>query len=92
MRQETQRVIDRAFIARQHLIRRTMLEKLYALAVLDDVRVQGYDRDLTHALGHAPDECEFALKFLTDIGYVQRSGFECRITARGIEHFERERQ
>jgi len=88
----TARVIDRAFVTRQHVIRRAMLEKLYGLAVLDDLSVQGFERDLTHALGHAPDECVFALKYLTGMGYVRCSGTECRITARGIEHFEGELQ
>jgi len=92
MTQISERVIDRAFVTRQHIIRRAMLEKLYALAVLDDLRVEGYERDLTHALGHAPDECAFALRFLLGMGYVQKSGVTCRITAHGIEHFEKELQ
>jgi len=87
-----ERVIDRAFVVRQHIIRARMLEKLYALAVLDDLRVEGYERDLTHALGHAPDECAFALRFLTGMGYVARSRLTCRITPQGIEHFEKELQ
>jgi len=82
--------IDRAFITRQSVIRRAMLDKLYALAVLNDVRAEGYERDLTHTLGHAPDECVFALKYLTGLGYIQCSGLTCRITPQGIDYFERE--
>jgi len=92
MTQAAERSIDRAFVTRQTVIRRAMLEKLYALAVLDDVRAEGFERDLTHTLGHAPDECEFALKYLTGMGYVQCSGITCRITPKGIEQFEQELQ
>jgi len=84
--------IDRAFVTRQQVIRRAMLHELYALAVQNDPRAEGFERDLTHALGHAPDECVFALKHLVGLGYVQCSATTCRITAPGIEHFERELQ
>jgi len=92
MTQAAERPIDRAFVTRQHIIRRAMLHTLYALAARDDVRAQGYERDLTHTLGHAPDECVFALNYLTGMGYVQCSGLTCRITPKGIEQFEQELQ
>jgi len=92
MTQAAERIIDRAFVTRQTVIRRAMLEKLYALAVLDDVRIEDYERDLTRALGHAPDECDFALRFLIATGCVQCIGTECRITPKGIEQFEQELQ
>jgi len=87
-----ERVIDRAFVTRQQIIRRAMLHELYALAVRDDPRVPGFTRDLTHALGHAPDECQFALKVLIGLGYVRQSALQCSITPQGIEYFEREWQ
>jgi len=87
-----ERVIDRAFVVRQHIIRRVLLEKLYALAVRGDWRVLCHEHDLTHTLGHAPDECNFALSYLAGMGYVQRGRYECCITVHGIEHFEKELQ
>jgi len=84
--------IDRAFIKRQHIIRRAMLHELYALRFEDDPRLEGFERDLTHALGHAPDECAFALKFLDAIGHIQCRGVTCEITPQGMQAFEKEFQ
>jgi len=84
--------IDRAFVTRQHIIRHAMLAELYARRLRDDLRQEGFERDLTHALGHAPDECKFALRFLLEIGHVQRGGLAYRITAQGMQHFEKEFQ
>lgn len=78
---------DRDFITRQQVIRRAILAALY------DKRRQGqsgYSRDLTHALGHAPAECEFALDYLVEAGRVKRESIHCRITAQGMGHFEAE--
>ncbi len=78
---------DRAFIVRQQVIRRAILGTLY---VLRREKKNGYYRDLTHTLGHAPEECEFALDYLNEAGLVSRQFIHCRITAQGITHFESE--
>jgi len=84
-----ERVIDRAFIDRQQVIRRDLLAKLYAR------RFAGKGSDpfrLTRTLGFDPDECAFALNYLFEKGCVSSTGATCRLTACGIERFEREWQ
>jgi len=80
---------DRAFIDRQQVIRHDMLAALYALR---RQKKGGFMRQLTHTLGHDPDECEFALDYLVEAGCIKRESVHCRLTAQGIERFEREWQ
>jgi len=84
-----ERVIDRAFVDRQQVIRRDLLAELYAQ------RFAGKGSDpfrLTRTLGFDPDECGFALHYLFEKGWVSTTGVMCRLTASGIERFEREWQ
>lgn len=78
---------DHEFIQRQSVIRHAILERLYCLRRAKKI---GYFRDLTHALGHDPAECEFALDYLAEAGMVRRESVQCRITAQGMAHFEAE--
>jgi len=78
---------ERAFIDRQQVIRRDMLAALYELR---RQKKGGFVRQLTHTLGHEPNECVFALGYLIDAGCVKRQNAELRLTASGIERFERE--
>ena len=80
-------VIDREYIARQQVIRQAILAVLYEKRRSNP---SGYSRDLTHTLGHAPEECLFALEFLVELGLIRHKSIHCRITAQGINHFERE--
>lgn len=77
--------IDRDFIARQQVIRQAILAALYEKR---KTKQSGYSRDLTHTLGHAPEECLFALDFLVELGLICRESIHCRITAQGVAHFE----
>ncbi|NMX60198.1 hypothetical protein [Pseudomonas sp. WS 5079] len=79
--------IDREFIARQRVIRRAILAVLYEKRRTGQ---NGYWPDLTYALGHASEECSFALEFLEELELVHRDPKSCRITAQGINHFEQE--
>ncbi|HFT8585393.1 TPA: hypothetical protein ACGSTF_004696 [Pseudomonas aeruginosa] len=81
---------DRAFIDRQRVIRHAMLAELYAKRQSARVGHGGYCRDLTHALGHDPQECEFALGYLVEAGWIHRESIHCRITALGMERYEQE--
>lgn len=78
---------DQDYIIRQQVIRRAMLAALYEKRKIGQ---GGYARDLTHALGHAPEECVFALDYLVEAGLVRRESIHCRITALGVAHFEAE--
>ena len=78
---------DRDFITRQQVIRQAILDALYEKRKANQ---SGYQRDLTHALGHDPEECVFALDVLVEAGFVRRESIHCRITAQGITHFEKE--
>jgi len=83
----------REFVERQQVIRHEMLAALYALSVrCEDIDLSGFLNDLPQNLGHEPNECVFALGYLIDAGYVKRQNAELRLTASGIERFEREWQ
>ncbi|MDD0973807.1 hypothetical protein [Pseudomonas fontis] len=81
---------DHAFINRQHVIRHAMLAELYSKCQISRIGAGGYSRDLTHTLGHDPQECEFALGYLVEAGLVIRESVHCRITALGMEKYEAE--
>lgn len=80
-------VIDREFIARQQVIRRAILITLYEARKFDPF---GCSHDPVHALGHAPQELQFAFGYLAELGFVGRASASCRITAQGINHIEKE--
>jgi len=81
------------FVERQQVIRHEILAALYALSVRgEDIDLNGFLRDLPQTLGHEPNECVFALGYLIDAGCVKRQSAELRLTACGIERFEREWQ
>lgn len=76
---------NKDYIVRQQVIRRAMLAALYEKRQIGQ---GGYVRDLTHALGHAPEECTFALDYLVEAGLVRRESIHCRITAQGVAQYE----
>lgn len=76
---------ERDFISRQQVIRQAMLGALYEKRKAGQ---SGFSRDLTHTLGHDPQECVFALEFLVEMGLIRHESIHCRITAQGITYFE----
>ena len=80
-------VVDREYIARQHVIRQAILITLYEVRKSDPF---GCSYDLVHALGHAPEELQFAFGYLAELGFVGRTSASCRITAQGINPVEQE--
>lgn len=77
---------DDDFIRRQQVIRTAMLEALYAARRAGR---DAYSRDLTHALGHDPEEARFALCYLAEAGLIDLRSVHVRITATGITHYEK---
>jgi len=89
MTQAAERLIDRTFVTRQHIIRRELL------AVFYEARKQNRWPDmycLIRTLGFDPDECRFALDYLLETARIRTTGVACQITATGIEYFEQELQ